>query len=220
MHRSEPALPLRGRALVTKQNSPQRDGSLLRVPAVPDPSARSWVGGRGRRRLCPPVAPPNAIASTTPLIGHRQRLRRRRRRRAAAAVDNNASPGMPGIADERQCRPGESPVAGPLPSVSSLRNGDGQAARADARHGRRPFPSSTKPTVAALPRRACIALSRLSPSGAGRLSRISARPRGTARCYACRRCRIRRLDLGWGEEDGDADVRPPRRRMRSRRRRP
>ena len=86
MHRSEPALPLRGGALVTNQRPPQRDGSLLRVPAVPDPSARSWVGARGQRRRCPPVAPPNAIASTTPLIGRCQRLSRRCRRRAVIAV--------------------------------------------------------------------------------------------------------------------------------------
>jgi len=48
MRCSEPALPLRGGALVTKKRPAQRDGSLLRVPAVPDPSARSRVGGRGR----------------------------------------------------------------------------------------------------------------------------------------------------------------------------
>jgi len=95
MHRSEPALPLRGGALFTNQRPPQRDGSLLRVPAGPVPSARSRVGGRGRRRRCPPVAPPNPTASTTPLIGRRQRRSRRRRRRAAAVVDNHASPGMP-----------------------------------------------------------------------------------------------------------------------------
>ena len=95
MHRSQPALPLRGGALVTNQRPPQRDGSLLRVLAVPDPSARSRVGGRGRRSRCPPVAPPNPIASTTPLIGRRQRLSRRRRRRATAIVDDRPSPGMP-----------------------------------------------------------------------------------------------------------------------------
>jgi len=212
--------PLPGGALVTNQRPPQRDGSLLRVPAVPVPSARSRVGGRGRRRRCPPVAPPNPIASTTPLIGRRQRLSRRRRRRTAAVVDDHPSSGMPCVAHERQSRSGPSLAAGPLPAWSSLRHGDGQAACADARRGRRPSPSSTEPTVAALPRRACIAPSRPSPSGAGRWSRISARPRGTARCYACLPCRFRRLDLGSGEEDGDADVRPSRRRIRSRRRRP
>jgi len=39
MHRSEPALPLRGGALTTNQRPPQMDGSLLRVQAVPVPSA-------------------------------------------------------------------------------------------------------------------------------------------------------------------------------------
>jgi len=39
MHRSEPALPLRGGALVTNQRPPQRGGWLPRVPAVPVPSA-------------------------------------------------------------------------------------------------------------------------------------------------------------------------------------
>jgi len=190
------------------------------VPAVPDPSARSWVGRRGRRRRCPPVAPPNAIASTTPLIGRRQRLRSRRRRRAAAVVDNHASPGMPGVANERQSRLGPSPAAGPLPSLSSLRHGDGQAACADAWHRRRPSPSWTGPTVAAPPPEAPIAASRITRFGAESCSPVSAYPRGTARCHACRRCWIRRLDLGSGEGDGDADVRPSPRPIRSRRRRP
>jgi len=39
MHRSDAALPLRGGALVTNLRPPQRDGSLLRVQAVPVPSA-------------------------------------------------------------------------------------------------------------------------------------------------------------------------------------
>jgi len=39
MHRSQPALPLRGGALVTNQRLPQMDGLLLHVPAVPVPSA-------------------------------------------------------------------------------------------------------------------------------------------------------------------------------------
>jgi len=59
---------------------------LPRVPVVHAPSARSWVWGRGQRRRCPLVAPPNAIASTTPLIGRCQRLSRRCRRRAVIAV--------------------------------------------------------------------------------------------------------------------------------------
>jgi len=74
--------------------------------------------------------------------------------------------------------------------------------------------------VAALPPGACIAPSRPSPFGAGPWSRISARLRATAHCNASQRCLIRRLDLGLGEEDGDADVHPPRRQIRSRRRRP
>jgi len=82
----KPALPLRGEALVTNQRPPQKDGSLPRVLAVPDPSARSRVAGRRRRRRCPPDAPPNPIASMTPLIGRCQRLGRRCRRRAVIAV--------------------------------------------------------------------------------------------------------------------------------------
>jgi len=220
MHRSEPALPLRGGALVTNQRPPQRDGSLLRVPAVPVPSARSWVGGRRRRRRCPPVALPNPIASTTPLIGRRQRLSRRRRKRNSAVVEDRPSSGMPRDAIARPSLSGASPVAVPVPAPASPRQGDERAACADARHGRRPSPSSTGPTVAALPPQARIAASRPTPSGAECWSPISARPRGSARCHACRRCRLRRLDLGSGEEDSDADVRPSRRRMRSRRRRP
>ena len=374
-HRCEPSHPLRGRALVTNQRPPQRDGSLLRAPAVPDPSARSRAGGRGRRPRCPPVAPPNPMASTAPSIVRRQRLSRRRRRRATAIVDDRPSPGMPprcqrasisfGDVTRRRaraprCRPqntGTDTPRAPTPgtgvacppprrgrtwriccprhaslravstppgqgagheseptpegrlvatraggvgsvgsisgrgkrtatpmsarraaksdrvhdsvdrspsatqsstpttrhrhrrfpsvpgdatalrmrvhlfqgrhpspctgaALSSPEHGDGQAARADARHGRRLSPSATGPTVAALPPQACIAPSRPPPSGAGRWSRISAHPRGAARCYACRRCRFRRLDLGSGEEDGDPNVRPSRRQIRSRRRRP
>jgi len=56
-----------------------------------------------------------------------------------------------------------------------------------------------------------------APSRAGRCLSISARPRGRARSHACRRCRDRRLDLSSVEEDGDADLRPLCRRLRSRR---
>jgi len=218
MHRFEPALPLRGGALITNQRPPQRDGSLLRVPAVPDTSARSRVGGRGRRRRCRPAAPPNPIASTTPLIGRRQRLSRRRHNRNAAVVENRPSPGMPRAANARPSLSGASPVAVPAPAPPFIRSGDKWAACADARHGRRPSPSSTGPTVAAPPPQARIAACRLNPCRAERWSPISARPRWTTRCYACRRCLFCRLDLGSGVQDSDADVRPSRRRMRSRRR--
>jgi len=206
--------PLPGRALVTNQRPPQRDGSLLRVPAGRDPSARSRVGERGRRRRCSPVAPPNPIASTTPLIGRRQRLSCRRRRRTAAVVDDHPSSGMPCVAHERQSHSGPSPAAGPLPSRSSLRHGDGHAAFADVRHGRRPFFSSMGPAVAASPSHHA---SLRASTPAERWSRISARPRGTARCYACRRRRFRRLDLTSGEEDDHVDDRRLRLRIRLRR---
>jgi len=219
-HRCEPYHPLRGGELFTSQRLPKRDGSLPRVPAVPDPSARSWVGGRRRRRRCPPVASPNPIPSTTPLIGRRQRLSRRCRNRNAAVVEDRPSPGMPRAANARPSLSGASPVAVPAPAPSSPRPGDERAACADARHGRRPSPFSTGLTVAALPPQARIAASRPNPSRAERWSPISARPRGTTRCHACRWCMLRRLDLGSGEEDSDADVRSSRRRMRSRRRRP
>jgi len=219
-HRTEPSHTLRGGALVTKQRPPKRDGSLPRVPAVPVPSARSWVGGRGRRRRCPPVAPPNPTASTTPLIARRQRLSRRCRRRAAAVVEDHPSPGMPRAAIARPSLSGASPVAVPGPAPSSQRHGDGQAACADARHGRRPSPSSTRPTVAAPPPHHASLRAGTSPSGAERWSPISARLRRASRRNACRRGRFRRPDLGSGEEDSDAYVRPSRRQIRSRRRRP
>ena len=190
---------------------------MPRVPAVSVRSARSWVGGRGRRRRCPPAAPPNPTASTTPLIARRQRLSRRCRPRAAAVVEDRLSPGMPRAATARPSLSGASPAAGPLPARSSPRHGDGQAACADARHGRRPSPSSTGPTVAALPPQARIAPSRPTPSGAERWSPNSARPRGTARCHVCRRCRFRRPDLGSGDEDDHVDDRRLRLRIRLRR---
>ena len=59
-----------------------------------------------------------------------------------------------------------------------------------------------------------------APSRAGRCLSISARPRGRVRRHACRQCRLRRLDLSSGEDDGDADLRPLCRRLRSRRLRP
>jgi len=59
-----------------------------------------------------------------------------------------------------------------------------------------------------------------APSRAGRCLPISTRPRGRVRRHACRPCRDRQLDPGSGKEDGDADVAPSRRRLRSRRRRP
>jgi len=124
------------------------------------------------------------------------------------------------VTNQRQSRSGLSSAAGPPPLRSSIQHGDGQAACADARHGRRPSPSSTGPTLAALPPEALIAARRSTFPGAGRWSRMSAHPKGMARCYARRWCRISRLDLGSGEEDGNADVRPSRRRIRSRRRRP
>jgi len=126
----------------------------------------------------------------------------------------------PRAANARQSLSGPSPVNMPGPAPSSSEHGNGQAACADARHGRRPSPSSTEPTVAALPPRACMAPSRPSPSGAGRWSPISARPRRGSRRYACLRGRFRRPDLGLAEDDGDADVRPSRRRIRPRRRLP
>jgi len=49
-HRCEPSHPLRGGALFINQRLFQRGGWLPRVPAVPVPSARSRVGGRGRPR--------------------------------------------------------------------------------------------------------------------------------------------------------------------------
>jgi len=203
------------------QSAPTQEGRLVAERAGGAGSVGSIsVRERGRQCRCPLVAPPNPIASTTPWIRRRQRLSRRRRNRNAAVVEDRPSPGMPRAAHARPSLSGASPVARPVPAPSSPRPEDEQAACADARHGRRPSPSSTGSTVAALPPQACIAPSWPSPSRAGRWSRISARPRGTARCYACRRCRIRRLDLGSGEEDSDADVRPSRRRMRSRRRRP
>jgi len=92
-HRCEPSQPLQGGALVSNQRPPNRGDSLLRMPAVPVPSARSWVGGGGQRRRCPPVAPLNAIASTTPLIRRCQRPSRRCRRRAVIAVGFEVSDG-------------------------------------------------------------------------------------------------------------------------------
>jgi len=116
-HCCEPSHLLRGGALVTNQHSFQRGGWLPRVPAVPVQSARSRVGGRGRRRRWPPVPPSNPIVSTTPLIGRRQRLSCRRRRRAAAVIYNHASPGMPCVANERQYRSGPSLASTALPVV-------------------------------------------------------------------------------------------------------
>jgi len=167
-HGCEPFHPLRGGALITNQRPPQRDGLLLRVPAVPDPSARSRFGGRRRRLRFPSVAPPNPIPSTTPLIGRRQRLGRRRRNRNAAVLEDRPSPGMPRAANIRLSLSGALPVAVPAPAPTSRRPGDERAACADARHRRRSSPFSTGPTVAAPPPQARMAASRFTPSGVER----------------------------------------------------
>jgi len=54
-HCCEPSDPLRGGALATNQRPHKRDGSLPQVPAVPVPSARSWVGGSGRPARASPL---------------------------------------------------------------------------------------------------------------------------------------------------------------------
>jgi len=66
-HRCEPSQSLRGGAPVTNQRPPQRGGWLPRVPAVPVPSARSRVGGRGRRRRCPPATASDPTAAAPPV---------------------------------------------------------------------------------------------------------------------------------------------------------
>jgi len=139
------------------------------VSAGPVPSARSRLVRRGRQRRCLPVAAPTSIASTTPLIRRRQRLSLRRRRRAAGVVDDHSASGMLCVSNERQPLSGTSTAAAPLPVLSSPRHEDGQAACADARNGRRPSPSSTGPTVAALPPQARIAASRPDRSRSGAL---------------------------------------------------
>ena len=111
--------PLQGRALSANERPPHRAGSSPRVPAGPGLSARSQDGGTGRRRRCRPVALPTPIASTTRLIGRRQRLSRRRRRRVAGFVEYQSSSGMPCVSNERQSLSGTSPPAGRLPAWSS-----------------------------------------------------------------------------------------------------
>ena len=214
MHRSEPALPLRGGALVTNQRPPQRHSSLLRVPAGPVPSARSRVWGRGRRRRCPPVATPNPIASTTPLIGRLQRRSRRRRRRAAVVVDNHASPGMPLRYQRASIHFGGVPgrCARARAAVLRIQGRAGRVRRRPARAFPLPFLNGADRGGSAVPPR--IAASQ-HPGGA--LVTNQRRPRGTARCYASRRRRFRRPDLTSGEEDDHVDDRRLRLRIRLRR---
>lgn len=113
----------------------------------------------------------------------------------------------PRTAKARSSLSGASLVAVPGPAPSSPQHGDGQFTCADARHERPPSSSSTGPTVTALAPQVRIAASRPTPCGTERWSRISARSKGKARCFACRRSRFRRPDLGSGEEDGHADHR-------------
>jgi len=211
--------PLQGRGLSASHRPPQRACSSPCVPAVPEPSATSRFGGRTRR--CRPLllALPNLIASAMSLTRRRHGLTRRRRRRPVTAAHDRLSSGMPRAAKERASRSWASPAAGPQPARSSPRHVDGQAACADARPVRHLSPSSTEATVAALPPQARIPASRPANSGAERCQPISARPRGASCWYACRPGRFCRLDLGSGEEDGGADVRRPRLRIRLRRRR-
>ena len=150
----------------------------------------------------------NSIALATPLLGLRCRRSCGRRRHAAAVFDNHSSSGMPRVANKRLSLSGASPVAVPVPAPSLPRHGDGQAACTDTRHGRRPSPSSTGPTVAAEPPQARNAAKRPTYSWVERWPPISARTRGMGRCHKCRRCRFRLLDLGSGEADGRHGRRP------------
>ena len=151
------------------ESAPTSEGRLVATRA----GGAGYVGsisGWGKRTATPMSARQAAKSDRVDdaLIGRRQRLNRRRRNRNAAVVENRPSPGMPRAANARPSLSGASLVAVPVTAPYSPRHGDERAACADARHGRRLSPSSTEPTVPALPPRACIAPSRPSPSGAER----------------------------------------------------
>jgi len=138
---------------------------------------------------------------------------------AAAIVDDRASSGIPRVANQRSSLWGASPAAGPLPAPSSLRHGDGQAACADARHGKRPSLSSTWPAAKALPPEHASRRSDNSSFGGGALVTYQCSPQKGVSYHASRRGLFRLLDLGSGEEDDVFEDRRFRLRIRLRRRR-
>jgi len=151
--------------------------------------------------------PPSATQSSTP------QPQRRRRREPSVTGDAprcpRASIPFRGVA---RCRARARAV------VPTTRGRTSRVRRRPARAS--PHPLVNGADLAALPPQARIAASRPNPSRAERWSPISARPKGTTLCHACRRCLFRPLDLSSREEDSDADVRLSRSRMRLRRRRP
>ena len=204
-HESAPALE--GRLLATRAGGAGSVGSISswgNRTATPMSARRAVKSDRVDDAL---DRPPSETQSSTP------KPQRRRRREPSVTGDappcQRASIPFRGVA---RCRARARAV------VPTTRGRTGRVRRLPARAS--PLPLLNGADLAALSPQARIAASRLNPSSAERWSPISARPRGTTLCHACRRCLFRRLDLCSGEEDSDADVRLSRSRMRSRRRRP
>jgi len=168
-HRCEPTRPLPGRS-AGDQAAPDPEGRLVGVHAGGAGSVGS-ISVRGKRTATPMSARRAAdfdrVADALDPSPSTTQLRRRRR--AADVVDEHSASGMPCVANQRQPLSGAPPAAAPLPVLSSPRHGYEQATCADSRHGRRPSPSSTGLTVAALPPQARIAASRPDPSWGGAL---------------------------------------------------
>jgi len=209
-HRYEPVPPPPRRS-AGHQSSPAPKGSLVRMR---DGEAGSVgpISRDGTRTATPflPVAPRNPMASTTPLISHRQRLSRRCRRRTAAVVDNHSSLRKTRVADDLQqssdtaCRrrhPPQSlcPRGCPLDTMT-----DRSRAPTPGTGVGPPPPQQGRPWRFHRPttHRFVQTNARFE---AERSFRISARLRRADRGHACQRCPVRRIDLGSGKKDNHDD---------------
>jgi len=162
-HRCEPTRPLPGRS-AGDQAAPALEDRLVGVRAGGARSVGS-ISVRGRR-IATPISARRAADSDR--VGYALDASPSTTQSSTPPTCCRRRPRPLGLGEAPHCQRAATPVRGVTcrcasARVVSPRHGDGQAACADARHGRRPSSSSTGPTVAALPPQARIAASLSGP---------------------------------------------------------